>query len=136
MNHPTCGVRVCLRLADCATWSCNVMMSVQIEIPMTSGLSDSTRDQWEIERSSLKFVRKLGQEQVSEVWEGLWNNTTPLAIKMLIPGELFFFLVSDCKFIECSRKRCCSCCCYMNSSVLVMYRVPCDCTVQKPFCNM
>jgi len=103
---------------------------------MTSGLFPSTRDQWEIERGSLKFMRMLGQEQVSEVWEGLWNNTTPVAIKTLKPGELFFFLVSDCKFIECSGKRCCSCCCYMNSSILLMYLVPCDCTVQKPFCNM
>jgi len=67
------------------------MMSVQIEKPVTSGLSHRTRDQWEIERSSLKFVRKLGHEQLSEVWEGLWNNTTPVAIKTLIPGELFFF---------------------------------------------
>ncbi|XP_075729862.1 tyrosine-protein kinase Src42A isoform X2 [Rhipicephalus microplus] len=61
---------------------------VQVEKPMTSGLSHSTRDQWEIERSSLKFVRKLGQGQFGEVWEGLWNNTTPVAIKTLKPGTM------------------------------------------------
>lgn len=56
---------------------------------MTGGLSHSTRDQWEIDRSSLKFVRKLGHGQFGEVWEGLWNNTTPVAIKTLKPGKNF-----------------------------------------------
>ena len=111
------------------------MLSVQIEKPMTSGLSHSTRDQWEIERSSLKFVRKLGHGQFGEVWEGLWNNTTPVAIKTLKPGEPCV-LVSDCNFVECSGKWRCFCSCYTNSSVLLIYYVPCDCTVQTPLCNM
>ena len=64
---------------------------VQVEKPTTSGLSHNTRDQWEIDRSSLKFVRKLGQGQFGEVWEGMWNNTTPVAIKTLKPG--MFYLV-------------------------------------------
>uniref|UniRef100_A0A6A7FQF2 Tyrosine-protein kinase n=1 Tax=Hirondellea gigas TaxID=1518452 RepID=A0A6A7FQF2_9CRUS len=59
---------------------------VQVEKPVTGGLSH--RDQWEIERSSLKFVRKLGHGQFGEVWEGLWNNTTPVAIKTLKPGTM------------------------------------------------
>ena len=53
---------------------------------MTADLSHNTRDQWEIERTSLKFVRKLGHGQFGEVWEGLWNNTTPVAIKTLKTG--------------------------------------------------
>ncbi|XP_018916978.1 tyrosine-protein kinase Src42A isoform X2 [Bemisia tabaci] len=61
---------------------------VQIEKPVTAGLSHSTRDQWEIDRSSLKFVCKLGSGQFGEVWEGLWNNTTPVAIKTLKPGTM------------------------------------------------
>ena len=60
---------------------------LQIEKPVTSGLSHATRDQWEIDRSSLKFVRKLGHGQFGEVWEGLWNNTTPVAIKSLKQGK-------------------------------------------------
>ena len=60
--------------------------SLQIEKPVTADLSHSTRDQWEIDRSSLKFVRKLGHGQFGEVWEGLWNNTTPVAIKSLKQG--------------------------------------------------
>uniref|UniRef100_T1HWB6 Tyrosine-protein kinase n=1 Tax=Rhodnius prolixus TaxID=13249 RepID=T1HWB6_RHOPR len=61
---------------------------VQVEKPVTGGLSHSTRDQWEIDRASLKFVRKLGHGQFGEVWEGLWNNTTPVAIKTLKPGTM------------------------------------------------
>ncbi|KAF7282356.1 tyrosine-protein kinase Src42A isoform X1 [Rhynchophorus ferrugineus] len=61
---------------------------VQVEKPQTDGLSYRTRDQWEIERTSLKFTRKLGQGQFGEVWEGMWNNTTPVAIKTLKPGTM------------------------------------------------
>ncbi|GLV36492.1 Src oncogene at 42A [Carabus blaptoides fortunei] len=61
---------------------------VQVEKPQPEGLSHRTRDQWEIDRSSLKFVRKLGHGQFGEVWEGLWNNTTPVAIKTLKPGTM------------------------------------------------
>lgn len=63
----------------------------QVEKPVTGGLSHSTRDQWEIDRNSLKFVRKLGSGQFGEVWEGLWNNTTPVAIKTLKMGKLDFY---------------------------------------------
>lgn len=62
---------------------------VQIEKPVTEGLSHRTRDQWEIDRSSLKFVRKLGSGQFGDVWEGLWNNTTPVAIKTLKSGKFY-----------------------------------------------
>ena len=58
----------------------------QIEKPATDGLSHNTRDHWEIDRTSLKFIRKLGHGQFGEVWEGLWNNTTPVAIKTLKTG--------------------------------------------------
>ena len=64
----------------------NLNDTFQVEKPVTEGLSHSTRDQWEIDRSSLKFVRKLGHGQFGEVWEGLWNNTTPVAIKSLKQG--------------------------------------------------
>ena len=65
-----------------------ILFLFQIEKPVTGGLSHSTRDQWEIDRNSLKFVRKLGHGQFGEVWEGLWNNTTPVAIKTLKPGKI------------------------------------------------
>jgi len=61
---------------------------VQVEKPQTADLAHNTRDQWEIERTSLKFMRKLGHGQFGEVWEGLWNNTTPVAIKTLKTGTM------------------------------------------------
>lgn len=64
-----------------------ILFRPQIEKPVTEGLSHRTRDQWEIDRTSLKFVRKLGSGQFGDVWEGLWNNTTPVAIKTLKSGK-------------------------------------------------
>lgn len=58
----------------------------KIQSPATFDLSYKTVDQWEIDRQSLKLVKKLGSGQFGEVWEGRWNNTTPVAIKTLKPG--------------------------------------------------
>jgi fyn-related kinase len=57
-----------------------------LEKPQTVGLSYNTRDAWEIPKKSLRLLRKIGQGQFGEVYEGLWNNTTPVAIKTLKPG--------------------------------------------------
>eukprot|EP00117_Sycon_ciliatum_P003387 scpid88513/ scgid8203/ Tyrosine-protein kinase Src42A; Tyrosine-protein kinase Src41 len=56
------------------------------ELPQTSGLSAS--DQWEIPRESISKICKLGAGQFGEVWEGLWNRTTPVAIKTLKAGTM------------------------------------------------
>jgi hypothetical protein len=111
------------------------MSSVQVEKPVNNGRRHGMRDQWEIKRSSLKFVRKLGEGSFGEVWKGMWNNTTPVAIKTMKRGEPCV-LVRDCKFIECSGKWSCSWSCYMNSYFPLIYFVACNCTVQKPLCNM
>ncbi len=54
--------------------------------PETRGLSYNTVDQWEIERSSLKLLKKLGAGQFGEVYEGIWNNSTAVAVKTLKAG--------------------------------------------------
>ncbi|XP_048348429.1 tyrosine-protein kinase FRK [Sphaerodactylus townsendi] len=61
---------------------------VKTEAPAPYDLSYQTADQWEIDRSSLQLLKRLGSGQFGEVWEGLWNNTTPVAIKTLKPGSM------------------------------------------------
>ncbi|TNM94621.1 hypothetical protein fugu_017380 [Takifugu bimaculatus] len=60
----------------------------KMEAPQTHGLSYNTVDQWEIDRKSIKLLRKLGAGQFGEVFEGLWNDTTPVAVKTLKPGTM------------------------------------------------
>lgn len=58
-----------------------------MEVPQTIGLSYNTVDQWEIDRSSIRLLRKLGAGQFGEVYEGLWKETTSVAVKTLKPGK-------------------------------------------------
>ncbi|XP_051781527.1 tyrosine-protein kinase SRK2 [Erpetoichthys calabaricus] len=58
------------------------------ETPPTLGLSYNTVDHWEIERSSVKLIKKLGAGQFGEVYRGLWNGTTPVAVKTLKQGSM------------------------------------------------
>ena len=45
-------------------------------------------DELEIDRNTLEFQKKLGQGNFGEVWSGLWNGTTLVAIKILKLGML------------------------------------------------
>ena len=65
------------------------------EKPQTAGLSKETNEAWEIDRKSIRFIKKLGVNQFSEVWEGLWNDTFPVAVKTPKPGT-----VSISEFLE------------------------------------
>ena len=60
----------------------------KFDMPTTVGLSYNTKDEWEIERTSIKLDKKLGAGQFGEVWEGLWNGTTSVAVKTLKPGSM------------------------------------------------
>ncbi|XP_029351842.1 tyrosine-protein kinase SRK2 isoform X2 [Echeneis naucrates] len=60
----------------------------KMEAPQTHGLSYNTVDQWEIDRKSIKLLSKLGVGQFGEVFEGLWNETTAVAVKTLKPGTM------------------------------------------------
>ena len=58
----------------------------RVNAPTTVGLSYDTKDKWEIPRDSICLLNKLGQGQFGEVWQGLWNNTTAVAVKALKSG--------------------------------------------------
>ena len=58
------------------------------EKPQTAGLSKKANEAWEIERKSIRLVKKLGAGQFGEVWMGVWNGTTEVAVKTLKPGTI------------------------------------------------
>uniref|UniRef100_A0A8C6PZ07 Tyrosine-protein kinase n=2 Tax=Nothobranchius furzeri TaxID=105023 RepID=A0A8C6PZ07_NOTFU len=65
---------------------CHVLTDIcPIPDPQTKGLA---KDAWEISRDSLELNVKLGQGYFGEVWMGMWNGTTPVAIKTLKPGTM------------------------------------------------
>ncbi|XP_041090078.1 proto-oncogene tyrosine-protein kinase Yrk-like isoform X3 [Polyodon spathula] len=53
--------------------------------PQTLGLS---HDAWEISRDTLRLDTKLGQGCFGDVWMGMWNGTTKVAVKTLKPGTM------------------------------------------------
>ena len=44
--------------------------------------------QWEISRDTIRLNRKLGSGQFGDVWEGVWNGTTSVAVKTLKAGSM------------------------------------------------
>eukprot|EP00052_Salpingoeca_macrocollata_P029158 m.290719 g.290719 ORF g.290719 m.290719 type:complete len:425 (-) comp22951_c0_seq8:71-1345(-) len=51
-------------------------------------LSSTAKDQWEVSRDSIKLAKKLEASQFNDVWEGIWNGSTPVAVKTLKAGDL------------------------------------------------
>jgi len=64
---------------------CRLVMPCSKEKASTGGLA---KDAWEIPRESLRLTRKLGAGMFGEVWAGVWNNTTHVAVKTLKEGTM------------------------------------------------
>ncbi|XP_060627920.2 tyrosine-protein kinase Srms [Anolis sagrei] len=45
-------------------------------------------DQWERPRSEFQLWRKMGEGCFGEVWEGMWKNTVPVAIKIMKQADM------------------------------------------------
>jgi fyn-related kinase len=60
---------------------------VSLEKPQTAGLSKLTNNDWEIERKQIRLVNKLGSGGFAQVWGGVWNGTTSVAVKTLKTGS-------------------------------------------------
>ena len=58
------------------------------EKPQTASLSREANEAWEIDRNSIRLVKKVGVGQFAEVWMGVWNGTTEVAVKTLKPGTI------------------------------------------------
>ncbi|XP_045597961.1 tyrosine-protein kinase Src64B isoform X2 [Procambarus clarkii] len=88
--------------------------------PGMNDICKDTRDKWEIERSSLQFIKKLGQGSFGDVWLGSWNYDVEVAIKMLKEGTM-----SKQAFLEEARimKG------LRHPNILVLYAV---CTAEEP----
>ena len=54
-------------------------------VKQTVSLSREANEVWEIDRKSIRFVKKLGGSQFAEVWMGIWNGTTEVAVKTRKP---------------------------------------------------
>jgi fyn-related kinase len=44
-------------------------------------------DGWQTDRSGIILIRKLKSGQYTDVWEGIWNDTTPVAVKTFKPNQ-------------------------------------------------
>ena len=56
------------------------------EKPLTRGLSRAVNKNSEIDRHTLRLMKKLGAGRFGEVWMGEWNGKTPVAIKAFKEG--------------------------------------------------
>ncbi|XP_069674291.1 tyrosine-protein kinase Src64B isoform X1 [Periplaneta americana] len=56
--------------------------------PQIWDLSPDLRDQWEIDRSEVQLLRKLGHGNFGEVWYGKWRNNIEVAVKTLRQGTM------------------------------------------------
>ena len=73
----------------------NLKTACLITKPQSASSAEEVNENWEVDRSSIQFAKKLGGGQFGEVWQGLWNNTTEVAVKIVKPG-----IISAKEFFE------------------------------------
>ncbi|XP_064411200.1 tyrosine-protein kinase Src42A [Latimeria chalumnae] len=56
---------------------------VKLDVPSVPTLSHSTVNELEVPRSSIRKVSRLGSGEFGDVWEGIFNETTAVAVKEL-----------------------------------------------------
>ncbi|XP_072545381.1 tyrosine-protein kinase Src42A isoform X2 [Salminus brasiliensis] len=90
---------------------------VMLDRPSLPSLSYDA--EWEVDRSSLAKVEKLGSGEFAEVWHGVWNNNIDVAIKefRVISPEI----QTEIKIMKE----------FQHERLLKLYGV---CTVSEPFC--
>ena len=69
----------------CVNLKAPCLISEKLQTP---GLSREINESWEIDRKSIRLIKKLGAGQFAEVWMGVWNGTTEVAVKTLKPGTM------------------------------------------------
>ncbi|RWS07986.1 tyrosine-protein kinase Src42A-like protein, partial [Dinothrombium tinctorium] len=61
---------------------------VRLKKPTTRDLAYNVSDEWEINRATLSFCRRIGKGHHGAVFEGRWNLVTPVAIKTVLPETM------------------------------------------------
>lgn len=56
--------------------------------PAMQDISRENKEEWEMPRDELRFVKELGQGSFGEVWLGKWKNTINVAIKTVRDGRM------------------------------------------------
>jgi fyn-related kinase len=59
-------------------------LCVNLKKPCAIAPTDVKR---QVDKSGIRLIRKLKSGQFTEVWEGIWNDTTPVAVKTLKPNQ-------------------------------------------------
>ena len=71
----------------------------------SNALEYATRDQYEIPKSQIQLLRKLGAGNFGEVWKGSWQNRVDVAVKTLKPGTMSpEAFLQVCEIFSCFRQ--------------------------------
>ena len=70
-------------------------------VDLSRGISKS----WETSRKSIRLTKKIGTGACSEVWEGTWNNDTPVAVKELKVGTPSTDILKEIELLKLSHPK-------------------------------